>query len=300
MKTKKNQMRFSRSDRIFYAINYTLIALLCLVILYPLIFIVSSSFSSTKAVIEGRVLLWPVEFSLDGYEAVFRHRDIMTGFRNSLFYMVIGTLVSVSLTMVAAYPLSRSDMPLRNVFMALFAFTMFFSGGLIPSYINMKNLHLINSPLAMILPGAVGVSNMIIARTFIKSSIPHELLEAAQIDGCSDARYFFRIVLPLSHSVIAVLALYVAVGQWNSYFNALIYLNDRGRYPLQLFLREILVLNSIDTDLIYDEELAAARQGMADLLKYALVIVSVAPMMIIFPFVQKFFVKGVMIGSLKG
>ncbi len=290
----------SKSDRIFYALVYLFLVLLCLSILYPLIFILSSSFSSTKAVTEGRVYFLPVELSLAGYNAVFAQKDIFIGFRNSFMYMFLGTVFNVSMTLIAAYPLSRDDTPMRGMFMKLFTFTMFFGGGMIPTYIIVKNTGLINTVFAMIIPGAISVWNLVITRTFLQTSVPHELLEASQIDGCSDVHYFFAILLPLSQPVIAVIALYYAVGHWNSYFNALMYLDKRALYPLQIFLREVLILNSIENDILYDEELAEARQGLADLLKYSLVVVSVAPMLVLYPFVQKFFVKGVMIGSLKG
>lgn len=300
MSYSQHTIKKSRSDRFFYGLVYFVLGLLCITILYPLIFVLSSSFSSTKAVTEGRVYLWPVEFSLAGYNAVFAQKDIFIGFRNSFMYMFLGTVVNVSMTLVAAYPLSRDDTPMRGMFMKLFTFTMFFSGGMIPTYIVVKNTGLINTIFAMIIPGAISVWNLVITRTFMQTGVPHELLEASQIDGCSDIRYFFAILLPLSQSVIAVISLYYAVGHWNSYFDALMYLDNRALYPLQIFLREVLILNSIENDIIYDEELAEAKQGLADLLKYSLVIVSVAPMLILYPFVQKFFVKGVMIGSLKG
>jgi multiple sugar transport system permease protein/putative aldouronate transport system permease protein len=214
--------------------------------------------------------------------------------------MVIGTFVNVAATMIAAYPLSRRDMPFRGLCMFLFTFTMFFSGGLVPNYILMQKLNLIDTAAAMILPGAISVYNMIITRTFIQNSIPAELMEASFIDGCNDIRYFFSMVLPLSKAVIAVISLYYAVGHWNAYFDAFIYLNSRRLYPLQLFLREILVANTIDPSLTVDPELHEQKQGLADLLKYSLIVVSTVPMLIIYPFVQKYFIKGVMIGSLKG
>mgnify|MGYP002347281219 FL=1 len=274
--------------------------LIFLIVLYPLIYVLSSSFSAPLAVMTGKVFLWPVEFSLEGYDAVFKERNVFVGYYNSLRYMVIGTFVNVAATMIAAYPLSRKDMPFRGVCMFLFTFTMFFAGGLIPNYMLMQKLNLIDTTAVMILPGAISVYNMIIARTFIQNSIPSDLREAAFIDGCNDIRYFFSIVLPLSKAVIAVISLYYAVGHWNSYFNAFIYLNSRSRYPLQLFLREILVANTIDPSLTIDPYENEQIQGMADLLKYSLIIVATVPLLVIYPFVQKYFVKGVMIGSLKG
>lgn len=287
-------------DRFFFACVHVLVAGVFLAILYPMIYVVSSSFSSGRAVSLGRVILWPVEFGLEGYRAIFQYRDILNGYRNSLMYMVVGTAVNVCITMFCAYPLARKKLPFRNFFMFVFTFTMFFSGGLIPSYILMRNLGLINTFGAMVLPGAMSVYNMILARTFIQSSIPGELLDAAQVDGCSDSRYFFQILLPLCKAVLAVIGLHYAVGHWNAWFNAFLYINDRGRYPLQLVLREILVSNTFDPSLITDPVLMERLQGLADLLKYALIVVASVPMMLLYPFVQKFFIRGVMIGSIKG
>jgi len=300
MAASGNAARSSRGDVAFYAIVDTAMMAVLLVVLYPLIFVLSSSFSSPSAVMTGRVVLWPVDFSLEGYAAVFRNRDVLTGYVNSVLYMSVGTLLNVAATMIAAYPLSRKDTPLRKTFTFLFAFTMFFSGGLIPNYILMRGLGLIDTFWVMVLPGAIGVWNLIVARTFIQNSIPAELFEAASIDGCSDARYFRAVILPLSKAVIAVIALYYAVGHWNAFFDALIYLNKRALYPLQLFLREVLVANTINPALEIDPELLERKQGMADLLKYSLIVVSTVPMLAVYPFAQKYFVKGAMVGSLKG
>ena len=300
MGASKRKIHLSRGDRTFYFLINTGLTLILLIVLYPLLYVLSSSFSSPAAVMSGRVVLWPVDFSLEGYTTVFKNKDIFIGYYNSFRYMMIGTSINIAATMIAAYPLSRKDTPLRNLWMFLFTFTMFFGGGLIPNYMLMMDLKLIDTLWAMIIPGAISVWNMIIARTFIQSNIPGELLEAAEIDGCSDARYFFVMVLPLSKAVIAVIALYYAVGHWNAYFDALIYLNKRTLYPLQLFLREILVINTFDPKFIMDPEQMVKRQGLADLLKYSLIIVATVPMLIIYPFAQRYFIKGVMIGSLKG
>ena len=299
-KNRRNEIKISDGDRWFYYLVNIFIFIVLVIVAYPLIFVVSSSFSSPHAVLSGSVLLWPVEFSLDGYTTIFRNKDILIGYYNSFRYMVIGTFFNIAFTMIAAYPLSRKDTPLRGLWMFLFTFTMYFSGGLIPNYILMMRLHLIDSLWVMVLPGVISVFNMILARTFMQSSIPNELLEASQIDGCNDARYFFTRVLPLSKAVIAVIALYYAVAHWNAYFDAFIYLNTRSLYPLQLFLREILITNTFDPTLDVDPELLVKKQGMADLLKYALIVVASAPMMFIFPMVQRYFGKGVLIGSLKG
>ncbi len=296
----KIRARTSKEDRIFYTIVYTLLFILTLVVIYPVIYIISASFSSADAVSAGRVILFPVDFSLEGYEAVFADEDVWIGFKNSIIYTFVGTVVNVSMTLLAAYPLARADLPFRGKIMFLFTFTMLFSGGMIPNYILLQNLGMLNSMSALIIPGAISAYNMIITRTFIQSNVPKELLEASQIDGCSDFRFFFQMVIPLCKAVIAVITLYYAVGHWNAYFNAFLYLNDADLYPLQLILRDILVANNIDPSQILDPELMEAKAGLADLLKYSLIVVSTAPIMVLYPFIQKYFVKGVMIGSVKG
>ena len=295
----RRKIRNTRSDRIFYITINLILAILGLLILYPLIYIVSCSFSSGSALTAGKVILWPVDISFEGYMAVFSNKNIGVGYKNTLFYTVVGTTVNVIMTMVCAYPLSRRDMPYRGIFMFLFTFTMFFSGGMIPTYMLISQLKLIDNRLVMILPGMIGVYNMILARTFMQS-LPYELFEAAEMDGCSDTYYFVRMVLPLSKACMAVIALYYAVGHWNAYFNAFLYLNDRSKYPLSLFLREILVSNQMTESMDLDPELLERKQGLADVLKYSLIIVSTLPVLCVYPFAQKYFVKGVMIGSLKG
>ncbi|MDY2793543.1 MAG: carbohydrate ABC transporter permease [Eubacteriales bacterium] len=294
------KQRDSRDDRIFYAVNAALLTLVMLVVLYPLIFIVSCSFSSAHAITSGRVILWPVDVTLRGYKAVFEYSTVLRGYLKTFFYTFSGTLINIALTMIAAYPLARPQLPGRKGLMLLFSFTMLFSGGMIPTYILVRGLGMINTVWAMIIPGALSVYNMIITRTFLQTNVPLELLEASQIDGCSDFRYFFSVVLPLSKAVIAVITLYYAVGHWNSYFSAFLYLSEQKLYPLQIVLRDILLANSFDASLIVDEELAAAKQGLADLLKYSLMVVSSLPVIIMYPFVQKYFIQGVLIGSIKG
>lgn len=296
----KKQDRTSRGDRMFYLLVNIVVAILGLIVLYPLVYILSSSFSSPSAVAAGKVVLFPVDFSLRGYKAVFDYDLVYTGYRNTIFYTVVGTMINISLTMIAAYPLARRNLPGKGFFTFLFTFTMMFSGGMIPNYILMKELKIINTAWCMLLPGAVSAYNLIVTRTFIQNSIPEELLEAAQIDGCTDAQFFFRFVLPLSKAVMAVITLYYAVHHWNAYFNAFLYLNKRDLYPLQIFLREILIMNSVNTEMVVDTQMQEAMQGMADLLKYSLIVVSTAPILCIYPFLQRYFIKGVMIGSLKG
>lgn len=288
-------------DKVLYAITYTLVTIFVLLVLYPIIFVLAASFSSGTAVSTGQVILWPVDFSLEGYRAVFSHRRILAGFRNTVFYTTAGTAINVVMTMICAYPLSRRDMQWRKGYMLLFSFTMFFSGGLIPNYILMVNLKLINKVWAVLLPGSISVYNMIVTRTFIQSNIPNEMLESSMIDGCSDIRYFFSMVLPLSKAVIAVITLFYAVGHWNSYFSAMMYLNDLELQPLQLILRDILVKNLLNSnEFSKATDLMTERQNLADQLKYALIVVSSVPIILVYPFVQRYFIKGVMIGSVKG
>lgn len=296
----KNNIKDPIGDRLFDLFTRLFLAVILIVVLWPLIFIVSSSFSSKEAVMAGRVFLLPVDFSLEGYQAVFKTNDVIIGYRNTIFYTLFGTLLNVALTMSAAYSLSRRDMPCRKFFMLVFTFTMIFSGGMIPTYIVVNNLGLLNSPLALIIPGAISVYNLIITRTFLETSIPGDLLEAAMIDGCDDFGYFFKILLPLSKSVIAVITLYYAVAHWNSYFNAFLYITDSKLYPLQLVLRNILIANQMDSAMMTDFDTMTSKQGLADLLKYSLIVVSSVPVLIIYPFVQKHFTKGVMIGAVKG
>ncbi|MDQ0973639.1 carbohydrate ABC transporter permease [Neobacillus sp. NPDC093182] len=290
----------SRGDRIFTVCNYIFLSLLVLSVLYPLIYVLSASLSSTNAVASGRVWLFPVEFSLLGYKTIFEYSKIWVGYGNSLFYMIVGTTVNVILTILAAYPLSRRDFYGRGIFMFLFVFTMMFNGGLIPNYLLVQDLGLLNSRWALIIPNALSVFNVIITMSFFKSTIPNELLESAQLDGCNDFKFLFKIVLPLSAPIIAVISLFYAVGHWNSYFGALIYLRDASLFPLQLILRDILVQNSVDPSMMGDATQLANKIGLQQLLKYSLIVVSSLPVLIAYPFVQRFFVKGVMIGSLKG
>lgn len=288
------------SDQIFYIITGILLTAVFILVLYPCIFVISASFSSGTAVQSGKVVLLPVDFSFNGYLTVFRTGEVWIGFRNSLFYTVVSTMTSLAMTMTAAYCLSRNDVPGSNFIMFLFTFTMFFSGGLIPGYLLMRSLGFLNTVWAILIPGAIGTYNLIVARTFIRNSIPEELLEASMIDGCSDIRYFISILIPLSKAIIAVLTLFYGVGQWNSYFNPMIYLNDRKLYPLTIFLKEILLASQIDPSTLSDPESAALLIDMANVIKYALIVVSMVPVMLIYPFIQKYFVKGVMIGSIKG
>jgi putative aldouronate transport system permease protein len=294
------KIRESKSDRIFMIVTYTLIVILVLAILYPLLYIVSASFSDPKLVISGKIGLIPKGFNVEAYQRVFANPEIWIGYRNTILYTIIGTIVNISLTMMGAYPLSRKNFPWRRLCMIFFTLTMFFSGGLVPMYLLVKNLGLYNSMWAVILPTAINVYNMIVCRTFMESTIDEQIYESAQIDGSGNIRSFFSIVLPLSAPIIAVLILFYAVFHWNSYFEAMIYLKDRSLYPLQLFLREILVMNQSDNIMMDSIEMDKSKFLVAEGVKYAIIIVSSVPVLALYPFLQKYFVKGMMIGALKG
>ena len=294
-----NKVNESPVDRVFMFFNASILVVITVAILLPLIFIVSASFSSSEAVIAGRVSLWPVDFSLQGYQTIFEHKKVWDGFGNSLFYTVFGTIFNVFMTIIAAYPLSRDDLVGRRVITIAFIFTMLFSGGLIPTYMVVRDLGLLNTRAAMILPTGIGIFNLLITITFFRTTIPPELIEAARIDGANDFRTFGSIILPLARPIIAVLTLFYAVNHWNSYFSALIYLKDQELFPLQIVLREILIENSIDASMLIDIEDLVAREGLRELLKYSLIVVASVPVLIIYPFVQRHFVKGMMIGSVK-
>lgn len=287
-------------DRIFDIFVYVILCAGFIVVAYPLLFVLSSSFSDPQAVVSGKVWLFPVKPTLQGYIAVFKNSQIVTGFMNSLFYMVVGTTVNIVMTVCAAYPLSRKELQGRSVLTIYFVITMFISGGLIPSYLLVKNLGLLDSRWALIIPAAMSVWNVIITRTFFQATIPQELYEAAQLDGAGDFRFLVSIAIKLSAPIIAVMALYYGVGHWNTYFSALIYLKSPELFPLQIILRSILVVNNIDPTMVVDFDVLRRKQGLADVLKYSVIVVASVPVLLIYPFVQKYFVKGVMIGSIKG
>jgi multiple sugar transport system permease protein/putative aldouronate transport system permease protein len=279
---------------------YILLGAVFIIVLFPLIYIVAASFSDPQAVIAGQVWLLPVRPTLRGYDAVFKNPKLMSGFYNSFFYMLAGTLVNLVMTLLCAYPLTRKQFGPRNIISVLMVFTMYFSGGMVPTYMVVKKLGLIDTRMAMIIPVALSVWNVILCRTYIASTIPETLYESASLEGCSPLRFLIFIVAPLSAPILAVLALYYGVAHWNTYFNALIYLNRTELAPLQIVLREILVLSKIDPVMIADARELAAKQGLMDLLKYSVIVVGSVPVMLIYPFVQKYFIKGVMIGAIKG
>ena len=297
---RRNHIKQPYSDQVLLTINGFFLWAMLLVVLIPLVYIVAASFSSASAVVAGRVFLWPVEPTLIGYQAVFGNPQLGTGFMNSFIYMVFGTLASLVVTILAAYPLSRRELFGRGTLMAFFTFTMMFSGGLIPTYLVVQRVGLVNSRLALIIPNALSVYYMIVARTYFQTTIPDELAEAADLDGCSDIGFLWRIVLPLSVPLIATLSLFFAVGQWNSYFDALIYLSSQDKYPLQIILRNILIMNEIDASMMVSVEAMERAQGMRELLKFSLIVVASAPVLAIYPFVQKYFIRGIMIGAIKG
>lgn len=290
----------SRSERIAGVFIYIILSFIMLLVLYPLYFVLIASISAPETVMRGDVWIWPKELSFVGYERLLANSELMRGFLNTLLYTTTGTALNVMMTIAAAYPLSRADFNGRGIFTAIIVFTMFFSGGMIPNYLLVKELGMLDTIWAMIIPSAVSVWNIIIMRTFFQNSIPKEMQEAAFIDGASNMRVLWRIVLPLSGPILAVMVLFYAVGHWNSYFSALIYLSDRSNYPLQLFLREILVQGQMQEMVdISDDSLARSLMD-AEAIKYAAVIVTNLPMLLLYPFLQKYFVKGVMIGAIKG
>ncbi|WEG11077.1 carbohydrate ABC transporter permease [Pullulanibacillus sp. KACC 23026] len=295
---KARSVKNTFGDKVFLTIVYIVLSLLLIIILYPLIYIISSSISSPLAVSSGKVWLWPVDISLKGYKAILSNSEVLVGYANSLFYTVFGTLVSVTLTVVLAYPLSRKTFFGKNILMIFILFTMLFSGGLIPEYLLVKDLHMLDTRWSMIIPKAIAVWQVIIARTFFQLSIPEELVEASEMDGCSDLRFLWSVVLPLAKPIIAVLVLMYAVFQWNSYFDAMIYLKSASLFPLQLVLRDIIILNTTDSTMNASQLMQL--QQLADLMKYSLIVVASLPVLIIYPFVQKHFMKGVLIGSIKG
>lgn len=287
-------------DKILYAATDVILFLLLLIVGYPIVYVLSCSFSSGTAVAAGKVVLWPVEPSIIGYRIIFSYRSVWLGFYNTVFYTVFGTAANMILSILLAYPLSRQNYQGRKFVLKLLVVTMMFGAGLIPHYLLMSAMHLTNNRWCLIVMSGVSVYNSTILRTYFTNSIPNELIEAARIDGCSELRTLRKIVLPLSTSVLAVVTLYYAVGHWNTYFTAMVYLRNRDLWPLQVILRDILTAGKLDQTQVDDPELLQQMIGSAELVKYALIVVTSAPVIAAYPFVQKFFKKGVMIGSLKG
>ena len=301
LKFIKRRVRQGWDDWTFDALNYTLLTLALLIVLYPLVYVVSASFSSYSAVAGGRVVLWPVEPSLLAYGSAFRNPRIMIGYRNSLIYTLVGTALNVIMALLAGFPLSRRELFGKRFLNLFFVFTMFFSGGLIPYFLLVKDtLKLYDTPYAIILPTMMSVWYVLLMRTYIQSSIPEELIESAELDGCTVFGILLRVVVPLSKPIMAVISLYCAVAVWSSFFEAFIFIRNQNYMTLQVILRDLLILANLGQDMLMDAKSMAQRMAMRNLLKYAIIVISSAPLLIMYPFVQRHFVKGIMIGSLKG
>ncbi len=296
---KSRRVQETRVDRMFLFCTYLLLCTFLAVVLLPLLNILASSFSDPIAVSSGRVLFWPVDFSLRGYEVALGDPQVVTGFINSLIYTGVGAFISVTLTIALAYPLSRKSLFGRGPVMGAVVFTMLFSGGLIPTYLVIQQLGMLDTRWSMVIPQAIGVWQVVIASTYFRTMIPDELYEAAQLDGCGDLRFLWKVALPLAKPMIAVVALMYAITQWNSYFDALIYLKDADLYPIQLVLRNILILNTNPNGASNAAQMLE-RQQLADLLKYSLIVIASVPVLLIYPFVARYFTKGIMIGAIKG
>jgi putative aldouronate transport system permease protein len=299
-KIKPMRIRDSLPDRVFMVISYALLTFILLLIVYPLIYVISSSFSAPSAVMTGKVWLYPVDLSLEGYKAVFKNNQVFSGYYNTIIYTFVATAYGVVLTIMLAFPLSRKDFYGKKAIMAYIVFTMLFSGGMVPTYLTIKDLSLLGTRWSIILPLAISAYNVIIARTFFATTIPDELREAADLDGCSDIGFIWHVVLPLSKAIISVLILFYAVYHWNSYMPALLYLRKSELFPLQIVLRNILIMNKYSAEMVADVQSEIAAQGLEALLKYSLIVVSSLPILALYPFIQKYFVQGVMIGSIKG
>ena len=298
---KKSKFRqMSTGDRVFTIVNYSLLMLVLIIELYPLVYVVAASFSDPQAVVSGKVFLFPVNPTLKGYAAVFKNKKILTGFSNSIFYLIVGTVLNLVMTMLCAYPLSRKEFRARGFLSMFFVFTMYFSGGMVPAYILVNKLGMINTRWSMIIPMAMSTYNMIICRTYIVNSIPYELYEASQMDGCTPFRYMLSVVVPLSKPILAVLTLYYGVVRWNDYFNAMLYLYKDNLQPLTIVMKEILIMSQVDMTQVTDASAVSKLQGMSELLKYSTIVVASLPVMLLYPLIQKHLVKGVMIGAVKG
>ncbi len=297
---RKNRIHQRWNDNLFDVVATLILVVSLLSVAYPLVYVVSASLSSTDAVMAGKVWFLPVEPTIVAYQVVFKYDSIMTGYLNSFIYMALGTLINLVLTTLCAFCLSRKDFYGRGIIGGMVLFTMLFNAGLVPNYLLIKSLKLYDTRWAVILPGAMSAWHVILMRTYFTTSIPEEMYEAAGIDGCSVWRQLTNILLPLSGPIMAVIGLYCAVGIWNSYFDAFLYLSDKKLFPLQVVLRNILILNQMDMTVTADLRDMATRRGMSNLLKYAVIVVSCLPLLLIYPFVQKYFVKGIMIGSVKG
>jgi len=290
----------SRYDRIFNIVNNTVLALALVLVIYPLYYIVIASISDPMAVAEGKVIFFPRNITFEGYSRIFRDNTILLGYRNTILYTVIGVFLGVAFTAGAAFSLSRKELKFRKLILALLTFTMFFQGGLIPTYLIIRQLGLINSMWSFLLPSAVWVYNIFIMKTFFTVSVPEELYEASMIDGCSQFRYFFNILLPLSKAIISVMVLFYGMAVWNMFFQPMIYLTDENKFPLQLILRNIILESNISGDAVFDADTVLKKIRISELLKYTVIIVSIVPPLIVYPFLQKHFTQGSLSGSVKG
>lgn len=299
-RSKNNAFRLTRGDKLFVGSIYFMLVIVGLVLLIPMLNVIVSSFSSPKAVGAGKVTIFPIGFNIEAYKMVFANRKLVLGFTNTIIYTFFGTLLNIFITVLAAYPMSREDFAAKNIIMKFFTFTMYFSGGIIPTYLLYKSIGLVDSRLVMIIPGALSVYNMIVMRTFLQTNLPNEILEAAKIDGCNDFRFLSQFVVPLSKPIIAVIVMFYAIGHWNSYFDAYVYLSSESKYPLSIFIQTILggLVTKGETAINY--EAAAQQELYKDIVQYALIIVTCLPVWVCCPFMQKYFVQGVMVGSVKG
>lgn len=289
----------TKTDRVILFFNNILLVLLVLCVLIPLIYVVIASFTQPSTLLNNGLTLNPADWTLEGYKRVFKDSEMLIGFRNSMFYSAAFSVISITLTLFAAYPLSRENFVGRKPLMTFFVITMFFNGGLIPTYLLVKNLNMLDTVWSILLPGAINVWNLILARTYFQS-IPKELKEASTVDGANDTQYFFKILLPLSKPIVAVLVLYQFVGQWNSYFDAMIYLKSANLQPLQIVLRSILVQNQPSMNMGTNAADTAQLQQIAQMIKYSSIVISSLPLILMYPFFQKYFEKGIMVGSIKG
>ena len=297
----RTRIRQSAEDRVFNGVVYTLGTIFMLLCVYPLVYVLSASVSNPELIVSGKILLFPRQLQFRAYEAVFRSSEVLLGYRNTILYSIVGTAINLVMTTAGAYVLSRRDLVGRNGITLLISFTMFFSGGMIPTYINIKNLHLLDTFGVMVLPGAISATNLIIMRNFFQHSVPEEIIEAAYVDGCSNVGTLLRIVLPVSGSILAVMTIFYFVGHWNAYFDAMIYLSSKTHYPLQVFLREILIQNQLGdmsggADAVGQTEMTLLYEA----LKFAVIVVATLPILAVYPFLQRYFVKGIMMGSIKG
>jgi len=297
MIARSNAIRYSFGDKVFLGFGWVVLSIILIVVLYPLLFVVSASFSAGPSIMS--LSLIPPRPTIAGYQIVLQYRDIWVGYANSLFYMGVGTFINLLLTVLCAYPLSRPDFKGRSFIMVLCLITMYFSGGMIPNFLLVRNLGLLNTRWALLLPGGMSIFNMIIMRTYFSTQVPGEILESAQMDGCGNIRFMLRILLPLSTPILAVLGLFYAVTHWNAYFDAMIYLRNRSLFPLSLILREILVINTANIDQMEISQLMLLEERR-NVMRYSVIVISTLPVMLLYPFVQKYFVKGMMIGSVKG